>query len=114
MKKKKTNMAAIWKKSSAPAVTQMLLSEYQELCAYNRRRETLRELIIALLESGASVHPGPLTVTLNVAERLHPTWDKIEAVVGKAGVNAIRSQIEPTSFRMLRLHAGILDYPHWL
>lgn len=87
----------------APAVTQAMLAEYAQLVEAARLKKELRQHLIALLDAGAGVEPGPLKATLDVSTQVRCTWPKLIDLLGEEEVEAIREQIEPTEVRYLRV-----------
>jgi len=87
--------------SSPLVVTQDQLSLYQELCEVAREKELLRRRIMDLLDQGAAVEPGNLSVEIKPQEARLLTAEKLRAVLGPERVEVLRAQVEPTVRRQL-------------
>jgi hypothetical protein len=81
--------------SGALIVGQAVLQQYQQLMQAQRRRESLRESIVGLLERGANVEAGVLTAYLRRTEQRRFSAELLERLLGTRQVEILRSQLEP-------------------
>lgn len=84
-------------------ITQAMLAEYQELCLQEQVRQERRLVLIELLEDGVAVEKGPLTVRLDVSDRGMCSWPKLDELLGPENVENLRSLIEPTVVKQLKV-----------
>lgn len=87
----------------ANTITQAMLAEYEELCRQEQVRQERRLVLIDLLEDGAAVEKGPLTARLDVSDRVVCSWSKLDELLGPETVESLRSLIEPTVFKQLKV-----------
>src|SRR5262249_39037813 len=82
-------------------ITQAKLAEYLELKEVAERAEMLRKQILAALQQGAEVERGLLSARIQVQERRVFSRGALELILGRARVDELHEQIEPTQCRCL-------------
>lgn len=86
-----------------PKVTQAMLADYLAVEELWRVREERRKRLLALLEAGAAVEPGPLAARIDYQGRSIFSWTKLLRVLGQAGVERLADEVGPTVCRFLRV-----------
>ncbi len=99
MKKK----ALTSKKRPKLIVPQALLEQYGELCQLAHRKKHLRQTILDLLNAGATVEPGDISVRIDVNEQKRITWAKLADIVGEDRATAIRMEVAPSETYRLQV-----------
>jgi uncharacterized membrane protein YgcG len=88
-------------------ITQTTLSEYRELMRSEQKlrcqRTKLRDRIIAMIESGSTVEPGPLTCRVMTVRARRLTRNVVIAAFGAEHYEALIAGIELTCQRILRV-----------
>lgn len=79
-----------------------MLAEYLEVEELCRVREERRKRLLALLEAGAHVEPGPLVARIDYQGRSIFSWAKPLRVLGKTGGERLADEVGPTVCRRLR------------
>jgi hypothetical protein len=92
-------------------ITQALLAAYEDLRSLERQKHHLRAYLLRLLDQGAEVEPGPLTLEVKEREERRLSFARLRRVVGQAEAEQLRSQIEPVLFRYLRVHRVVQHDP---
>jgi hypothetical protein len=85
------------------AITQAELEAFLELEKQGYRHTAEREKLIELLDRGAWIEPGPITVRLDRRPRWLLSAKALTPVVGTAGVQELLAAIEPTIYRHLKV-----------
>jgi ribosomal protein S27E len=93
-----------------PKVSQAMLIEYLDVQRAERRRKTLRELILDLLENGGQVEPGVLGVDLRPHSAQIPSWAVLEQVLGPAVFAELRRRIPVRTSYQVWLVPGRSDF----
>jgi hypothetical protein len=84
--------------SDRPRITQAMLAEHERLRLLGERRRQLRDQLVALLEQGAEIEPGPLWAELREREAKNFSLAKLAAIGGQQWAEDLKRQIEPTVF----------------
>ena len=92
-------------------ITQEMLAAYEDLKRCEQEKDRFRTFLLCLLDQGAEVEPGPLTVELKEREERRFSFARLRRVVGQADVEQLRSRIEPTFCRYLRVYRVVQDDP---
>ncbi len=79
-----------------------MLARLQELKSLERTRRALRLQILELLDRGATVEDGPLSVRIEDREMRCLTGTKLRDLFGQTWVEATKLQVEPQSYRYRR------------
>ena len=74
-------------------VSQAMLREFKVLAARAKRLRALRARLVALLEAGAPIQPGPLTATVTRREVRRLTKGKLIALIGAKRVETFMERI---------------------
>jgi hypothetical protein len=83
------------------AVTQHELAVYLELSKQARRQRALRAELLSLLDAGAWVEPGPLSVRVESTTRRVLSAKALAAVLGEEQVRQLQEEVGPTVCRHL-------------
>jgi hypothetical protein len=86
---------------SVTAVTQRELALYLEACAQARRHRVLRDELLALVDAGAWVEPGPLAVRVEHVARRVLSAKALTAALGEDQVRQLQEKVGPTLCRRL-------------
>ena len=84
-------------------VTQEELRFYLVLVDAGRECIELRDRIVSRIERGASVEPGDLKPFINIETRLECTWKELRKAVGFKMIKWIKSRLQRTEDRRLRI-----------
>src|SRR5262245_3164487 len=91
-------------------ITQAELNRYQELKASleqaQKQLDGLRRGLLARLEAGAHVEPGPLQATCRVVNQRRLTAASLVPLLGKARVEELKNQVLPVAQRHLIVRAS--------
>ena len=96
-----TAVALAGRQLTVTAVTQRELAEYLELCERANRHRVLRDELLALLEAGAWVEPGPLAVRVECVPHRVLSARALAGVLGEGRVRELQEAVEPTLHRHL-------------
>jgi hypothetical protein len=100
--------ALTWRQLTGTAVTQRELGLYLELSEQARRHRLLRDDLLARLEAGAMVEPGPLAVRVECVPRRVLSARVLAGALGEERVRQLRAEVEPTLHR----HVVVSGAPH--
>ena len=92
-------------------ITQAMLATYEDLKRCQRQKDRLRADMLRLFDQGAEVEPGPLTLEVKEQEERRLSFSRLIQVVGQAGVEQLKSQIEPIFCRYLRVYRVVQEDP---
>jgi hypothetical protein len=84
-----------------PQITQTMLAEFDELRRLDQRRQELRDALLSLLDEGAAILPGPLSVEVQEHESRTFSFAKLCAIGGEQWAEDVRKRIEPSVSRRL-------------
>jgi len=84
-----------------PQITQTMLAEFDELRRLDQRRQELRDALLSLLDEGAAILPGPLSVEVQEHESRTFSFAKLCAIGGEQWAEEVRKRIAPTVSRRL-------------
>lgn len=88
-------------------ITQAELDRYRGLSAEARELSwsvaNLRKSLIAKLDAGASIEPGQLDAEIHETEQRRITNDELVRLLGLDVVEEVRTQIQPTKSRSLKV-----------
>jgi hypothetical protein len=84
-----------------PQITQAMLAEFDELRRLDQRKQELRDELLSLLDAGAEIQPGPLSVEVQEYESKTLSFAKLCAIGGEEWAEDIRQRIEPSVSRRL-------------
>jgi hypothetical protein len=93
--------ALTWRQLNVTAVTQRELALYLEACAQGRRHRVQRDELLALLEAGALVEPGPLAVRVECVPHRVLSAKALTPLLGEGRVRELQEAVEPTLHRHL-------------
>lgn len=86
-----------------------MLAEYEELKRQEQRRQQLRDELVSLLEGGAEIEPGPLSVEIREQERRTLSFANLCAIGGEPWAQDIVRRIDPIRCRALILLSAEQD-----
>jgi hypothetical protein len=81
--------------SSVAPITQQLLERFQELGDLKKEHGALRLQLIGMLQQGAAIEPGGLTLDLHTSETRRLTVAALTAALAPEFVEQLRAQIPP-------------------
>lgn len=88
-------------------ITQAELERYRSLVDEARElkwsTENLRKSLMAKLDAGASIEPGQLDAEIQETEQRRITNDELVRLLGLDVVEEVRTQIQPTKSRSLKV-----------
>ena len=87
-------------------ITQAMLAETRHLREQQKRYEVARQEIVALLEFGAVIEPGPLTARIEKHSQQRLSESKLSALLGADVVKRWKVQVEPTISNALKVVAN--------
>jgi hypothetical protein len=91
-------------------ISQATLLEYVDLQLGAKRKQALREMILARLAQGGRIEPGVVGVELRGQTAQNPSWAEIIRILGSAAAAELRRQIPPRTIRQLWLVPGQPDF----
>jgi len=86
---------------SMVVVSQADLADFLQLREQFRRHKEVRDGLLALLEAGAPVEPGPLTARVRRVPRQLLCPRTLTPVLGEDRVQELLARVEPTVYRFL-------------
>jgi hypothetical protein len=86
---------------TTPVVTQEILSVYRQMSEAVNIKEKLRNKIIADLDAGAVIEPGPLTARIRICEQRRFNAKALATVLGATWVNEVKPQLPLSTTRQL-------------
>lgn len=93
-------------------ISQAMLVELHQLSVLERRRKALRLQIIAAIEAGVSIAPGPLTARVTQHSAQSTTWSNVAEHLGEEAVEILRARILPkphTALQVVPSHDHLLQ-----
>ena len=82
-------------------IYQSQLYLYQQLREADRRRDALRQELVASLTNGSRIEAGPLTAFLRESTSQRLSWPIVEELLGTAAVDNLRMRVAVTVSRAL-------------
>ncbi len=89
--------------ASTSVITQSELAKYRQLTKARQACEAARKGLIAKIDQGAVVEPGPLRARIDESTVRILSRPRLEAVLGKNKVRWVYRELEPTVRRCLRV-----------
>jgi hypothetical protein len=93
--------ALTWRQLTGTAVAQRELGLYLELSEQARRHRALRDELLARLEAGASVEPGPLAARVEQFSRRVLSAKALTPLLGEDRVRQLQEEVERSVCRHL-------------
>lgn len=90
-------------RATKATITQAQLAEMMEMRDLARRADALRREIVALLDAGAEIEPGPLTAWVHRQDQQRLTAEKLAELVGADQVATWKRQVPATVTKVLRI-----------
>jgi hypothetical protein len=93
--------ALTWRRPSVAAVTQRELALFLELSEQARRHRVLRDELLARLDAGAMVEPGPLVAQVEHSARRVLSAKALTPLLGEGRARQLQEEVGPALCRHL-------------
>lgn len=87
-------------------IKQAELKEYLRLAEAERRRDAMRKDLMARLDGGAKVQPGPLTALIEVSTAKRLSRGLLVELIGAEETDALMERVPHAEQRSLRVRAA--------
>ena len=94
---------------SRSVITQEQLAQYRDLCARSREQKAMRRELMDLLDAGATVASGSLSVEIREVTSRRLDFGRLSVLLGSDRAKELRAQVEPSVSRHLILHKLDVD-----